>query len=51
MLDEHPRHIHAQRRIHTIYNHSNFEVTDWSEGTIPSAGIQVMVNAIIDRQH
>ena len=38
----------AQIRIHTIHNCSNIEVTDWSEGTIPSAGEQVMVNAVID---
>lgn len=33
---------------HTIHNRGKIEVCGWSEGAIPSAGIQVMVNTVID---
>ena len=36
--------------IHTIHNRGKIKVRDWSEDAISSAGIQVMVNTVIDGQ-
>ena len=42
------KNINTSIYTHTIDNHGNIELSKYTEDTIPSAGIHVVVNAVID---